>query len=223
MKEKRFPVKFDLVTGLVAQATVKAQGPTGEQSVPLAAFFAAARSDFTSAVTSLRGALDTSPLASVVAEHVLKEHNKRGMGRIVVEDDGSVWCVLERKTRKARKAKADGDGTKAERTPGIQQVSLDSLREEAAALGVDIAPFGRQKKALQSAIDEAKAKGVKPATAKATTLAAKAAAAPAPAAKKAKAAEPAPAPVKASAEPEDEEDINLEDLEDDEDEDEDDE
>jgi hypothetical protein len=102
------------------------------------------------AVADARRVLADHPLADVVAQAAAREAGKRGEAKLAVADDGTMLVEVRYKgASKAKpKPKPQADGDRRHWKTALP--SLEALREEAAAKGIDIEDLGRAKKKIMA-------------------------------------------------------------------------
>jgi len=96
------------------------------------------------AVKDARKVLKANPLRETVAVAAAHKAGRRGKADIVIADDGTV--MLEVYYSGKPKTRVSTSPKRSDLPP------LDEIREEAEALGIDTAPFGRSKTKLRKAI-----------------------------------------------------------------------
>ena len=92
---------------------------------------------------SANEALSSNPLCAVAAQFIMKEMKRRGNPSFVVDTDCNVLLHIEY-----------AQDTKAEESHSEPLPSLESLRERAGLLGVDITDLGRQKRAILERLEQ---------------------------------------------------------------------
>ena len=100
--------------------------------------------ELTLAVDHARTVLHSNPLAETVAEAAAKEQGWRKPATLCIDSRGGVFLEISGNHSEGKHRKWES-----------QLPSLSELREQAAALGVDIAALGRAKHQILQAIQEA--------------------------------------------------------------------
>jgi len=123
---------------LLAATTEGSDGPLYQRLL-------AAREHLETIVDEANEALAANPLTETVAKAAAQKSNRKGVCTIKVDALGIVQLEVA--------ANTDGDKNWTSTLP-----SLDALRKAAKEAGIDPEPFGRGKRALMEAIQEATAK-----------------------------------------------------------------
>jgi len=92
-----------------------------------------------------------NPVAEIVAEHAMRKVGKRGFPHIMVDTDGSVLLVVDYDAPTVVPVTPVAE-------PRMTLPPISDLRNEADALGIPWAPFGKNKTALIAALNAARAK-----------------------------------------------------------------
>jgi len=111
----------------------------------------AAKDELAAAVAASNKVLSANALTSIIAEHAAREAGRRGTPTVVVDDNGDVMLEVHYLPPGAKLPTAP--------EPKVKLPPISELRREAELLGIDWQPFGKGKKALIKAIDQAKAGG----------------------------------------------------------------
>lgn len=109
-----------------------------------------AKAELLRAVEAANKALEGNPLAEILAENVSRQRGRRGDPRIVVDGDGKVQLEVHY-------GKPDDEAPAAPRRR-TRLPPIKELREQADALGIDHAPFGKAKTKLIAAIKKKREK-----------------------------------------------------------------
>jgi hypothetical protein len=120
--------------------------------------FHAAREELAAAVQAANVVLAANPLMEIIAEHAARQSGRRGHPIVVVDPSGEV--LLEVHYLSAGEAPPTPTQPKKRKS---KLPPIAELRREATVLGIDIEPFGKNKKNLIAAIEAAKAGGAVPA------------------------------------------------------------
>jgi hypothetical protein len=101
-----------------------------------------ARENLLVQIAVVRAILQKHPLTMLVADKVLEEQQLRGSAEVRVSSEGEIAVVI----------------THEKRAKWISNLpTLDTLRQEAKELGVDVAPLGRNKTAIIEKLKAARA------------------------------------------------------------------
>ena len=106
-----------------------------------------ARDALQDAVHLANDILASQMMTDILAQALAKDHKRRGVPRILVQDDGSVVLQVSYDGR-APLPKVERPSPLKRKKWSSDLPSLPELRAEAAELGVDISDLGRQKKAI---------------------------------------------------------------------------
>ena len=120
--------------------------PVSEGSHAMWRMLETARRELAVAVELANKELAGNPVAEIIAEHAMRQIGKRGFPQVVVDPDGSVMLEVH------YEAPASGIPETAEATRKSLLPSIVVLRAEAQSLGIDTAPFGKNKTRLVEAI-----------------------------------------------------------------------
>jgi len=107
------------------------------------------RGAFTRVVAEAREHVEGHPFTEVLAAEQTRRLGRRGEATLVVGDDGVVYLEVHYKGQQKRDPEAP------KRPWQSSLPALSGLKEQAQALGIDPAPFGRSKTRLVNAIEQA--------------------------------------------------------------------
>lgn len=108
----------------------------------------------TKAVQEANEYLETSSMARIIADTLMRQLKKRGTPRIMVKMDGTVVLLVTYEDGRTKKPKPPV----RKRTHKSDLPLMDELREMAKSLGVDISHLGRKRRAIYELLKKEKDK-----------------------------------------------------------------
>ena len=154
-KPYREPLQEELVEGLLGDLDPNTR--VGHSSHLTA--LRAAQTVLAEAVEKTNAYLASNPVAAIVAREAARAIGRRGGAHIVVDSSGAVMLEVRYGKEVPEEVLSPPAGRKTW-TSGLPPIS--ELRERAAVLGLDPAPFGRKRRALLEAIEQFRTAGEEP-------------------------------------------------------------